>query len=337
MSLGSTTVLKIARETGIKRSTVYLAIDSLKQKGLINIEVKGFKKFIVAQDPEVLQNMIKAIKTAATASRLPDGTSYHSLALKKVRELEKRFEVTGKAIEIAALENNIIPERYARNLKTLAPQDQIALLKARVCVIGLGGLGGGVVELLCRSGVGHLTLVEGDTFEDSNLNRQLFSTESELGQKKAPVAAARVRAINSSVTVDVPGVFIDERNALELVGDCNVMVDCLDNLHTRFLVETTARQIGVPLVSAAVAGRTGHITTIFPEDPGLRTIYGDEAGLPEKGAETSLGTFSSAVTTLSALQCNEVINFLLGGPRLLRNRLLLIDLSDYTFEMLELT
>lgn len=281
--------------------------------------------------------MINAIKKAAAASLLPDKTPYRSIALERVRELARQFNVTGSAVEIAALENDIVPERYVRNLRTLKPRDQATLLKASVCIIGLGGLGGGVVELLSRSGIGRLTLIDGDFFEASNLNRQLLCTEDGLGQKKAIAAAERARAINSSITITVHGEYINNHNGPELIGACDVVVDCLDNLPTRFLVESAARLSKAPLVSAAVAGRSGHITTIFPEDPGLTAVYGDVANLPEKGAETSLGTFSSAVTTLSALQCNEVINILLNRPQLLRGRLLLIDLMDYTFEMLELT
>ena len=281
--------------------------------------------------------MIDAIKKAATDLRLPDDTPYRSLALAQITQLAKQFNVPGSTVEITALENNIVPERYIRNLRTLEPREQATLLKAGVCVIGLGGLGGGVVELLSRSGIGHLTLIEGDQFETSNLNRQLFCTESGLGRKKAAAAAERVSEINSSITVKVHGEYINDHNATKLVGDCDVVVDCLDNLPTRFLIEAAARYIKAPLVSAAVAGLSGHITTVFPEDAGLTAVYGDADGLPEKGVETTLGTFPSAVTTLSALQSNEVVNILLGRPKLLRNRLLLMDLMDYTFEILDLT
>jgi molybdopterin/thiamine biosynthesis adenylyltransferase len=280
--------------------------------------------------------MLKRIKKFAAALRLPDHSPYLSLALEQVIKLARQFKVTGSAVEIAALENGIVPERYVRNFKTLELRDQLTLLKARVCIIGLGGLGGWVVELLSRSGIGHLTLVEGDHFEESNLNRQLFCTESGLGQKKAAAAAERVRRINSSIAVTVHGEYIRAHNAAQLIGGCDVLVDCLDNLPTRFIIESAARRIGAPLVSAAVAGLSGHITTVFPDDPGLTAIYGDINGLPEKGAETALGTFPSAVTTLAALQCNEVIKILLDRPHLLRNRLLLMDLSDYTFQLLNL-
>ena len=196
--------------------------------------------------------------------------------------------------------------------------------------------GGTVAEVLARLGVGRLTLVDGDRFEDSNLNRQLLSTVEGLGQLKSEAAQARVGRINPSVDVNALAEFVTADNAGAVLEGCNVVVDCLDNLRTRFVVEDACRRIGCPLVSAAVAGASGHVTTIFPEDTGLRLIYGEPGQLPLKGAETALGTLPHTVVFLATLECAEVVKVILKKGSLLRHKLLVADLMDGIVEVMNL-
>jgi molybdopterin/thiamine biosynthesis adenylyltransferase len=266
----------------------------------------------------------------------PDKTPYRSLSVANVLGLAGRSGASGREAEIAALENGIVPERYARNMRTFSLEDQAALLQARVGVVGLGGLGGTVVEVLARMGVGHLRLVDGDRFEDSNLNRQLLSTVEGLGQLKSEAARARVSRNNPSVDVTALSEFVTAENAEAVLAGCDVVVDCLDTLRTRFVVEDACRRIGCPLVSAAVAGSSGHVTTIFPEDKGLRLIYGEPGQLPLKGAETSLGTLPYTVVFLATLECAEVVKVILKKGKLLRHKLLVADLMDGVVEVMNL-
>jgi molybdopterin/thiamine biosynthesis adenylyltransferase len=185
-------------------------------------------------------------------------------------------------------------------------------------------------------GVGHLRLVDGDRFEDSNLNRQLLSTVEGLGQLKSEAARARVSRINPSVDVTALSEFVTAENAEAVLAGCDVVVDCLDTLRTRFVVEDACRRIGCPLVSAAVAGSSGHVTTIFPEDKGLRLIYGEPGQLPLKGAETSLGTLPYTVVFLATLECAEVVKVILKKGKLLRHKLLVADLMDGVVEVMNL-
>lgn len=279
---------------------------------------------------------INDILLLATAKEFPDKTPYKSLSVANVFSLASRSGASGREVEIAALENGIVPERYARNMRTCSLEDQAALLRARVGVVGLGGLGGTVAEVLARMGVGRLTLLDGDRFEDSNLNRQLLSTVEGLGQLKSEAARVRVGRINPSVDVTALSEFVTAENAVAVLGGCNVVVDCLDNLRTRFVVEEACRRIGCPLVSAAVAGASGHITTIFPEDKGLRLIYGEPEQLPLKGAEASLGTLPYAVVFLATLECAEVVKVILKKGSLLRHKLLVADLMDGIVEVMNL-
>jgi len=145
-----------------------------------------------------------------------------------------------------------------------------------------------------------------------------------------------VRQINSSMVVQPYNENLNDSNSLSLIENSDVAVDCLDNVPSRFSLERAAKQIGLPLVSAAVAGLSGHVTTIFPEDPGLELIYGEPHQGPRKGVETSLGCLPQAVTLLASVECSEVIKILLGKGDLLRNKLFFIDLVSNTMDVLQL-
>jgi molybdopterin/thiamine biosynthesis adenylyltransferase len=284
----------------------------------------------------VAADLPQKIVQLAEEGHFPDGKAFSGLSRFATAALAQETGISLKRIEQAALAVGIVPLRYARNMQGLTCEDQSTLLSARVCVVGQGGLGGGVTEILARLGIGALTLIDGDRFEETNLNRQLFSTESGLGSLKAAAAAKRVGRINAAVEVTHHAVFLNPSNAAGLVTGADVVVDCLDNLRDRFVLEAAAKAAGIPFVSAAVAGTGGHATTIFPEDPGLRLIYGDPDQAPLKGVEATLGTLPFAVTLLATLECAEVTKIILKKGDLLRNRLLVVDMMDNSFDVFEL-
>lgn len=276
---------------------------------------------------------IERIIKSARPRQFPDKTAYNSISIRQTARLSKEMDVSSRQIEILALEHGVVPERYARNMRTFSPQDQIALLNARVSIVGLGGLGGAVVEILARIGIGKLNVIDGDVFEESNLNRQFLSTPARMAKSKAEAAAQRIKTLNSAVALNAHARFLDAENGVGLLRHSDVCVDCLDNLKTRFILERLCKQIGSPLVSAAVAGASGQVTTIFPEDQGLKLIYGVEEKVPPNGAETALGTVPHAVTFLAALECAEVIKIIQNKPGLLRNKLLVADLDDAVIDI----
>ena len=279
---------------------------------------------------------IEKIIKSANPKEFPDKTFYNSISVKQILNLSRASGASGREIEIMALEHGVVPERYVRNMKTFSPQDQVALLKAQVSIVGLGGLGGTVVEILSRLGIGTLNVIDGDTFEESNLNRQFLSTPRMMAKSKADAAERRIKEINPSITVKQHSQFLDQNNGLDLLSRPDVIVDCLDNLKTRFILERLCRQIGSPLVSAAVAGSSGHVTTIYPQDQGLKLIYGDPAKTPAHGAEASLGTVPYSVTFLAALECAEIVKIIQHKGSLLRNKLLVADLNDGVFDVINL-
>jgi molybdopterin/thiamine biosynthesis adenylyltransferase len=281
--------------------------------------------------------LAKQLKEVSTEKRFPDGTPYTGISMSGTNALASEFNLSAREIDIFALGNDIVPERYARNMKSFSVQNQKTLLESRVTIVGCGGLGGTVAETLARIGVGKLTLIDGDAFEESNLNRQLFSTEASMNQSKAATAEKRLKRVNATLAVTHHRINLDDDNALEMIDGSDVTADCLDNLPTRFTLQTASKTAGIPMVSAAVGGHSGHLTAIFPEDKGLELIFGaPEEAAALKGAEQSLGNLPYTVNTVAALECAEIVKILLQNDSALRNRLLIIDLNDYTFETLRL-
>lgn len=277
------------------------------------------------------------IHAIATPTTQPDGKQIRAMEVAALARLAEELGVSRRTVEIAALQEGILPLRYARNLNAYSIDDQLKLLRAHVAVIGLGGLGGAVSKALARAGVGHLTLVDGDHFCDHNLNRQALCTETDLGISKAVVAARGIEAINGATEVTGHDRFLNDENAPELIGAAQVVVDCLDNIPGRFTLQAVAKQLGIPLVSAAVGGEAGHLTVIFPGDRGLEPIYGPpDTRTSDRGAETTLGCLPHIVTTMANLEVAEALKLVLGRPPSFRGCLLLVDLANGMFETVTL-
>jgi molybdopterin/thiamine biosynthesis adenylyltransferase len=276
------------------------------------------------------------INREATDRHRPDGTAYRSLSTEAVGRLAGELAVTPGQIERTALETGIVPERYTRNMATLTPEDQHRLLECTACIVGVGGLGGHVADILARIGVGRLRLVDGDRFEDSNLNRQRFADLASLGQSKVATAREQIAAINPAVAVVALAERLSADNGPAILGDADIAVDCLDTLQARRHLQAACRDSKIPMVSAAVAGVSGQITVIHPDDKGLAALYGDLELADDKGAETTLGNLPYAVTMLASLECSEVIKILLGRDSTLHGRLLIFDLAEPVFEVIDL-
>jgi molybdopterin/thiamine biosynthesis adenylyltransferase len=209
-------------------------------------------------------------------------------------------------------------------------------LQSKVVIIGAGGLGGTVLELLTRMGIGKLIIADKDIIVDSNLNRQILSTETNLEQNKTEVAVKRVKEINSSVEIIGHSVFINSDNVEKIIEGAEVVVDALDNLPSRFVLQKACRVLKIPLVHGAIAGFNGQLTTIFPEDKGLKLIYGSNKNLPEHGSEVILGAPTVTPAIIASLEAQEVIKILLKRGKLFRNRLLYLDIEEGTIEILNL-
>jgi len=229
-----------------------------------------------------------------------------------------------RQVEIAALREQVLPQRYGRNLGTVGYEGQIALLEAKVGIVGIGGLGGWVVEGLARMGVGHLVLIDGDVFQEGNLNRQALCVEGNVGQPKVDAARDRVLVVNGAVQVDAFQVRAGQGEMVELLTGCDVIVDALDALPIRLVLQAVAERLNVPLVHGAIAGFVGQVMTIFPGDPGLRALYGEKAP-PEHGIEAQWGNPAATPLMVAAWQIHEVVKLVTGRGEPLRRRMLFLD------------
>jgi len=263
-----------------------------------------------------LRNRIKELKSAEGGIEV--------LSVNSVGALADEFKLTYKSVELSALESCVLPLRYLRNLGTVGWDGQATLLRSSVAVIGLGGLGGYVVEGLARMGIGSLVLVDGDIFADHNLNRQIFSSESMLAHSKADSASARVAEINSATEVTIHHNWLTPDNASDIIVGADVVVDCLDALDTRLFLQSCAQSLGLPLVHGAIAGYTGQVMSIFPGDIGLRAFYSTEKA-PRHGVEQRYGNPAATPMMVAAWQIQEVVKILLKTGKPLRNRMLLMD------------
>lgn len=257
------------------------------------------------------------------------------IRLQRVRELAAEFGCLIRDVELAALEAGVVPWRYIRNLGTIGLEGQAKLLRSTVAVVGQGGLGGYVTEALARMGVGRLILIDGDVFEEHNFNRQLLSAEGKLGTEKTQAAQQRIAKINSAVEVSGHAIMLTHENLPRLLKGADVVVDALDRLPIRLVLQDGAQALGIPMVHGSIAGFLGQVMTIFPGDPGLRSLYGDQ-GLPEQGLESQLGTPAATPMAVAAWEAQEVVKILVGKGDLLRQRLLVMDMESGSIEILRL-
>ncbi len=225
------------------------------------------------------------------------------------------------------------PHRYNRNVTALSEEECALLAEKHIVVVGCGGLGGLVIEALARIGVGHLRVIDGDVFEESNLNRQLLCTEADLGREKAAVAAARVQAVNSSVECEPVVAYLTEHNASSLLAGADCVVDCLDNLEARFWAAHACQTLGTPIVYGAIAGWFGQVCTVYPGDVSFVEIYGEPFG---ESQHKKLGNLPFTAYSIAAIQASEAVKVVLSRPGQIRNRLLMVDLLDGSVDDMEL-
>ncbi len=224
-------------------------------------------------------------------------------------------------------------ERYDRQILIFGREGQEKLKNSKVAVVGVGGIGSPAAYYLAAAGVGTLLLVDNQKPELSNLNRQLLHWEEDVGKiSKAESARWKLERFNSDIVVETFAGELNVDNIGEVLEGVDVIVDCLDNFKTRYLLDDYAHQKMVPLVHGAVEGTFGQVTTIVPRiTKSLREIFPDMKktgdGFPV------LGTTAGVVGSLQAM---EVIKLLTGLGEPLLNKLLLIDLAFNTFEVVEL-
>ena len=224
-------------------------------------------------------------------------------------------------------------ERYTRNIPSISEADQTMLADRTVLVAGCGGLGGNIIELLARIGVGCIVVADGDEFSESNLNRQLLSTTENIGLSKVAAAVERVSLINPDVEVIAHYDFITAENAADLVSGVNLVIDALDNVSSRLILEDACAEAGVPLVHGAIHGWNLQVGVSMPGSGLLHEIYkaddiGDVSGDSEN-VRSDLAATCLAMTPscCASIQIAQAIQLLIGEVPELAGKMLFIDMK----------
>lgn len=229
--------------------------------------------------------------------------------------------------------------RYSRQI--LLPQIDITgqqkLLNSRVLIVGLGGLGSPVALYLGAAGVGHLTLVDDDIVELSNLQRQIIHGEQDIGRLKVESAADSLRALNSGIQVETHTTRLSEQALSLAVTAADVVVDCTDNFAARFLLNKVTQQLNTPLVSGAAIRMEAQVTVYDPRQIGsacYRCIYEDNGELQQTCSES--GVLSPLLGIIGSMQAVETIKLLTNIGESLSGRLMILDAFAMTWRELKL-
>ena len=220
--------------------------------------------------------------------------------------------------------------RYERNIPALSEGECEILLGKRVLVVGCGGLGGHLIDMLARIGAGALRVADGDVFEPSNLNRQLLSEVPLLGVSKARAAAERIRRVNPEVSVEAVESFLTEENAQSLIASCDAVLDGLDNIESRRILAQACGRAGIPYIYGAVNGWVAQAAVSMPGDHLVELLYPEGAVLKSK----SVLSFTPALC--ASMQVALCVKLLTGRP-VETGKLYYFDLLNQEFESIPMT
>ncbi|MBI4633728.1 MAG: HesA/MoeB/ThiF family protein [Deltaproteobacteria bacterium] len=219
-------------------------------------------------------------------------------------------------------------ERYDRQIliSEIGLAGQKKLKKSRVVIAGAGGLGSPIAIYLTAAGIGTIRVIDHDQVELSNLNRQILHGEKDIGKNKSDSAKRKLRTLNSTVEIEALTETITANNVSRLVDGCDIIVDAMDNLPTRYILNRCAIEKNIPFIHGAVSGFEGRVTTIIPgETACLKCIY---RGTTAKKKVPVIGVTPAVI---GSVQATEAIKCLTGIGALLTNRLLIYDGLKGTF------
>ena len=198
--------------------------------------------------------------------------------------------------------------RYTRNIPALTEAECSLLREKRVLVVGCGGLGGHIIDQLTRIGIGQLRVVDGDVFEETNLNRQLLSRVSLLGTNKAKAAAEHIAQVSPDVTVEAVDAFMTQENVQALIAGCDIVMDALDNIPGRRILARACAEANIPYVYGAIQGWVSQAAISMPGDNLMDKLFPQDVTLRDK----SVLSFTPALC--ASLQTSLCVKLLVGRP-----------------------
>jgi molybdopterin/thiamine biosynthesis adenylyltransferase len=231
--------------------------------------------------------------------------------------------------------------RYSRHilLPEIGVEGQQRLLNAHVLIVGAGGLGSPAAMFLAASGVGTLTICDGDMVDLTNLQRQLLHRTSSIGMPKAESASATLAEVNPEVRVIALNERADEARLLELAAQADVVLDCSDNFATRYTINRICKKVCLPLVSGAATRFDGQVTVFDlrrTDSPCYNCLYPEHAESEETRCAV-MGVFAPLVGVIGSLQAAEALKLLLDMGELLCGKLLLMDVLNMDLRTVKLS
>ncbi|UPG92466.1 molybdopterin-synthase adenylyltransferase MoeB [Luteibacter aegosomatissinici] len=250
------------------------------------------------------------------------------------------WKAAGLPVSAGALDSDAT-ERYSRQI--LLPQvgeaGQATLSSARIVVIGAGGLGAPALLYLAAAGIGHITVIDDDRVERSNLHRQVVHADARVGMGKAESARMTLLALNPRVQVEVVADRLRAENVETLIRGHDVVVDGADNFATRYLLAAATRRLGIPMVYAAIERFTGQASVFDPrreDSPCYRCLFPEPPSAADAPNCAEAGVLGVLPGTLGLVQATEAIKLVLGLGQPLVGRLLTYDALAMRFRELTL-
>ena len=223
--------------------------------------------------------------------------------------------------------------RYSRQIlfSELGRKGQEKLKDSHVVVAGMGGLGSPAAINLACAGIGHITIIDNDLVELSNLNRQILHGDRDIGEKKVISAQRKLAELNPAIQITPVFERIAETNVVDLIKGASVVIDAMDNFETRYVLNSACVKEKVPFVHGGVWGLMGEVTTILPgETPCLACIYPEVPPM-----ERPFPVFGVTPALIAALQAMEVIKLIADFGVLLKGKMLCVDGESMEFNFLE--
>ena len=224
-------------------------------------------------------------------------------------------------------------DRYSRQvmLEEIGYQGQLKLQQAKVCVVGVGGLGNPITTRLVAMGIGTIRIVDRDVIELSNLHRQTLFDDSDVGEIKVEAAEKKLQKLNPNVTIEALPISVNDYTALEVVDGCDLVIDALDSVNARYSLNKACVKKNIPFVTGAAVGVSGQAFTILPKKsacyhcmfPSL-----DEDSMPTCSIE---GVHPSILSIIGGIEVAEAVKIILGKKPSLSEKILHVDLENLDF------
>ena len=229
------------------------------------------------------------------------------------------------------MEHCDLETRYKRHLMLpqVGKEGQLRLLGSRAVIIGAGGLGSPVAMYLAAAGVGHIDLIDNDTVDTSNLQRQIIHFTGDVGHNKVTSAKEKLQQLNPGIEVTAHSCHFNPDNARQLIAGCNVVVDCTDNQASKFLINDVCVGAGIPLVHGAINMFQGNVMTILPGCATLRDLFPGPSQNPDPSDR--YGVLGAIAGIIGTIQAAEAIKVILGIGEPLTNQVLTLDALTMTF------